>query len=182
MWNSKIQKPVKKLSINIHQAAESYVLTVTTHKTRYNKHILDLSAAMLFSRLSNYMLQRTRTCYSSQVCMSLSSTARHVLSIDQGTSSTRAMIFSDQSEVASSHQVEHQQYFPSPGYVEHDVEEIWKNTELCIKVCYLNDHCLYLLKQIFTPLHFALHFTPFDVSRMQCLKVTLQPRISVLLE
>ena len=66
--------------------------------------------------------------------MYLSTTPRHVLSIDQGTSSTRAMIFTDESEIAASHQVEHQQHFPSPGYVEHDVEEIWNNTKLCIKV------------------------------------------------
>jgi glycerol kinase len=53
-------------------------------------------------------------------------------SIDQGTSSTRFMIFNKRGEVVSVHQVEHTQYFPQPGWVEHDPLEIWKNTQICI--------------------------------------------------
>lgn len=48
--------------------------------------------------------------------------------IDQGTTSTRFILFdSDGREVASS-QKEHRQFYPQPGWVEHDPEEIWTNT------------------------------------------------------
>lgn len=57
----------------------------------------------------------------------------YVLSIDQGTSSTRCMIFDSEGQVVSSHQCEHQQYYPSPGFVEHNPLEIWSNTVKCIK-------------------------------------------------
>ena len=56
-----------------------------------------------------------------------------ILSIDQGTSSTRCMIFDNEGQVIASHQCEHQQYYPSPGFVEHDPLEIWSNTVKCIK-------------------------------------------------
>lgn len=58
--------------------------------------------------------------------------AGYVLSIDQGTSSTRCMIFDNEGKVAASHQCEHQQYYPSPGFVEHNPLEIWSNTVKCI--------------------------------------------------
>lgn len=52
---------------------------------------------------------------------------RHILAIDQGTTSTRAIVFDDRGRVVSSGQREHQQYFPKPGWVEHDAMEIWRN-------------------------------------------------------
>jgi len=51
-----------------------------------------------------------------------------ILSIDQGTTSTRAIIFDHQGAVVSSGQREHAQKFPRAGWVEHDPMEIWKNT------------------------------------------------------
>lgn len=48
--------------------------------------------------------------------------------IDQGTSSTRFMIFDSEGEVVSSAQMEHRQIFPRPGWVEHDPVEIWERT------------------------------------------------------
>jgi len=56
---------------------------------------------------------------------------RYLLSVDQGTTSTRAMIFDSASRVISSHQVSFQQYFPQNGWVEHDPEEIWQTTLTC---------------------------------------------------
>ena len=53
--------------------------------------------------------------------------------IDQGTTSTRFILFSEKGEIASSAQKEHKQHFPKPGWVEHDPEEIWKNTSDVIK-------------------------------------------------
>jgi glycerol kinase len=52
----------------------------------------------------------------------------YVAAIDQGTTSTRCMIFDHFGRVVSSHQVEHKQIFPRAGWVEHDPEEIWTNT------------------------------------------------------
>ncbi|MEO8094324.1 MAG: glycerol kinase GlpK [Pseudolysinimonas sp.] len=53
---------------------------------------------------------------------------RYVLSIDQGTTSTRAMIFDRSGSPVSAGQLEHQQIFPKAGWVEHDPIEIWDNT------------------------------------------------------
>ncbi len=56
----------------------------------------------------------------------------YVLAIDQGTTSTRAMIFDHGGQVVSSDQVEHEQIFPRAGWVEHDGLEIWNNTRQVI--------------------------------------------------
>ncbi len=52
----------------------------------------------------------------------------YVLAIDQGTTSTRAIIFDHAGSVVSSGQLEHKQIFPRAGWVEHDPIEIWDNT------------------------------------------------------
>jgi len=57
---------------------------------------------------------------------------QYVLSIDQGTTSTRAMIFDHAGRVVSSDQVEHRQILPRAGWVEHDPVEIWENTRKVI--------------------------------------------------
>lgn len=51
-----------------------------------------------------------------------------VLAIDQGTTSTRAVVFDASGRPAGSSQKEHQQHFPQAGWVEHDALEIWRNT------------------------------------------------------
>ncbi len=56
------------------------------------------------------------------------SKGRYVGAIDQGTTSTRFMVFGRQGEILSSAQLEHRQIFPRPGWVEHDALEIWTNT------------------------------------------------------
>jgi len=58
--------------------------------------------------------------------------ARHVLAIDQGTTSTRAMVFDERGCTVSAGQREHQQIFPRAGWVEHDPVEIWTNTEWAV--------------------------------------------------
>ena len=50
---------------------------------------------------------------------------RHLLAIDQGTSSSRTVIYDDSAEVVSSSQKEFVQIYPKPGWVEHDPEAIW---------------------------------------------------------
>ena len=49
----------------------------------------------------------------------------HILAIDQGTTSSRAIIFDGNQNVVGVSQKEFTQYFPKPGWVEHDPEEIW---------------------------------------------------------
>lgn len=52
----------------------------------------------------------------------------YIASIDQGTTSTRTMIFDHSGNVVAVDQREHEQIFPKAGWVEHDPEEIWGNT------------------------------------------------------
>ena len=54
--------------------------------------------------------------------------SKYVAAIDQGTTSTRFMIFDHSGNVIAVHQKEHRQIYPKPGWVEHDPLEIWRNT------------------------------------------------------
>jgi len=53
---------------------------------------------------------------------------KYVLAIDQGTTSTRAIVFNHSGQIVESGQLEHEQIFPRAGWVEHDPAEIWRNT------------------------------------------------------
>lgn len=55
-------------------------------------------------------------------------TQKGILSIDQGTTSCRAIVFSTDGNIVSTAQKEFTQYFPHDGWVEHDPEEIWQST------------------------------------------------------
>ncbi|HEY9366490.1 MAG TPA: glycerol kinase GlpK [Agromyces sp.] len=54
--------------------------------------------------------------------------ADYILAIDQGTTSSRAIIFDKAGSIVSTGQLEHEQIFPKAGWVEHDPAEIWRNT------------------------------------------------------
>ena len=54
---------------------------------------------------------------------------RYIAAIDQGTTSTRFMIFDHAGNVIAVDQKEHEQIYPKPGWVEHDPLEIWKRTQ-----------------------------------------------------
>lgn len=56
----------------------------------------------------------------------------HILAIDQGTTSTRAIVFNEAFAPKAVAQIELTQHFPAPGHVEHDGEEIWRAT---VQVC-----------------------------------------------
>lgn len=58
--------------------------------------------------------------------------SQYLLAIDQGTTSSRAILFSAQGLPVASAQQEFKQYFPCDGWVEHDGEELWLST---LKVC-----------------------------------------------
>ena len=56
----------------------------------------------------------------------------YVGAIDQGTTSTRFIIFDRAGKIIAQAQREHEQIYPRPGCVEHDASEIWRNTRLVI--------------------------------------------------
>ena len=53
----------------------------------------------------------------------------YIGAIDQGTTSTRFIIFDRAGAIVASAQKEHEQIYPQPGWVEHDPDEIWRRTE-----------------------------------------------------
>lgn len=52
--------------------------------------------------------------------------SRYILSLDQGTTSSRAILFNDEARIVGQGQYGNTQYFPQSGWVEHDPEEIWE--------------------------------------------------------
>ena len=56
-------------------------------------------------------------------------TASYIAAIDQGTTSSRCIVFDHDGAIAAIVQKEHRQIFPKPGWVEHDAEEIWANVQ-----------------------------------------------------
>ena len=52
---------------------------------------------------------------------------RYVASIDQGTASSRCLVFDSRARIVSVAQKEHHHHYPMPGWVEHDPQEIWRN-------------------------------------------------------
>ncbi|MCM8528909.1 MAG: FGGY family carbohydrate kinase, partial [Lentisphaeraceae bacterium] len=55
--------------------------------------------------------------------------SEYILSIDQGTSSSRALLFDKNANVVAKAQQEFTQYYPQNGWVEHDPEEIWQSIQ-----------------------------------------------------
>lgn len=58
---------------------------------------------------------------------------KYIAAIDQGTTSTRCMIFDKSGSIISQDQKEHPQFYPRPGWVEHDAEIIWQDTKEIIR-------------------------------------------------
>ena len=59
--------------------------------------------------------------------------AKYVMALDAGTTSNRCILFNEKGEIVSLAQKEFTQYFPQPGWVEHDASEIW-STQLGVAV------------------------------------------------
>lgn len=57
---------------------------------------------------------------------------QYIAAIDQGTTSTRCILFTHEGELAAVSQFEHEQIFPQKGWVEHDPMEIWENTRRAV--------------------------------------------------
>lgn len=62
---------------------------------------------------------------------------RYILTIDQGTTSTRAIIYNQKAETVGSAQREFEQIFPKPGWVEHDANEIWITVQSVIASAFI---------------------------------------------
>jgi len=58
--------------------------------------------------------------------------SRYVLALDQGTTSSRSILFDRGGNIVASAQREFAQYFPKPGWVEHDADEIWVSQAVTI--------------------------------------------------
>src|SRR5512142_724284 len=57
----------------------------------------------------------------------------YVAAIDQGTTSTRCIVFDALGRIMATDQLEHAQFTPRPGWVEHDAQQIWLNTQAVIE-------------------------------------------------
>ena len=53
--------------------------------------------------------------------------AKYVMALDAGTRSNRCILFNEKGEICSMAQKEFRQFFPNPGWVEHDANEIWSS-------------------------------------------------------
>jgi glycerol kinase len=60
---------------------------------------------------------------------------KYILTLDQGTTSSRAALIDENGKWVCDGQVPFRQIFPQPGWVEHDPEEIWKSVLESIKIC-----------------------------------------------
>ncbi len=58
---------------------------------------------------------------------------QYIMAIDQGTTVSRAILFDRKGEIAGISAREFEQYFPKPGWVEHDAEEIWSAIHACME-------------------------------------------------
>ncbi|GED20394.1 glycerol kinase GlpK [Kurthia gibsonii] len=67
-------------------------------------------------------------------------TEKYILALDQGTTSSRAILFDHEGEIFYSHQQEFPQYFPEAGWVEHDPEQIWSSILSCIATVLADKH------------------------------------------
>ena len=79
--------------------------------------------------------------------------AKYMMALDAGTTSNRCILFNEKGEICSVAQEEFTQYYPQPGWVEHDPMEIWASqvsvlSEAMNKIaalpwCYSSRHCWY---------------------------------------
>ncbi len=63
----------------------------------------------------------------------MSGSGNYLLAIDQGTSSSRAVLYDHQTRQIASAQQEFPQHYPKPGWVEHDPEDIWRSVEAVVR-------------------------------------------------
>lgn len=69
--------------------------------------------------------------------------AQRIIAIDQSTSSTKALLFDEQCKIVARTNVDHKQYYPQTGWVEHDAEEIYQNMLEAIRQLPLQEEAVY---------------------------------------
>ena len=57
----------------------------------------------------------------------------YIIAVDQSTSATKAVLFNEHCQLVNRINLAHKQYYPQPGWVEHDAEEIYNNTVAVIR-------------------------------------------------
>jgi len=67
--------------------------------------------------------------------------AEHILAIDQGTTSTRALLFDDSARILAVAQEPFEQHFPRPGEVEHEPEDLWETTVSTVRAVLAKAAC-----------------------------------------
>ena len=60
---------------------------------------------------------------------------KYILSLDQGTTSSRAVLLNHRAQIVSMEQMEFAQHYPQPGWVEHDASDIWNTQITCAQNC-----------------------------------------------
>src|SRR6476646_6622402 len=65
-------------------------------------------------------------------------TPNYSLAIDQGTTGTKALVFNHEAQIVGQAYAEFTQYYPQPGWVEHDANEIWSATRRLIELALSN--------------------------------------------
>ena len=64
--------------------------------------------------------------------------AKYMMALDAGTTSNRCILFNEKGEMISVAQKEFTQYFPKPGWVEHQAEEIWNAVQITTSTALIN--------------------------------------------
>lgn len=65
---------------------------------------------------------------------------KYIMTIDQGTTSSRAVLYNKKGEAVGSFQKEFTQYFPNDGWVEHDANEIWNSVQSVIAGAFIDSN------------------------------------------
>ena len=73
---------------------------------------------------------------------------KYILAIDQGTTSSRVVLYDDKFKIKNIEQKEFKQYFPKDGWVEHDAEEIWDDVKKLIHQTLKKNYLANLLSKI----------------------------------
>jgi glycerol kinase len=72
------------------------------------------------------------------IMASIAPAGKLIAAIDQGTTSTRVIIFDEHAKAVASHQMEHKQIYPQDGWCEHDPLEVLENTKTCLDAAVAN--------------------------------------------
>ena len=102
----------------------------------------------------------------------------YVLAIDQGTTSSRAIVFRDDISIAAVAQAEFPQHFPASGWVEHEPEDIWTSTTITCRDAL--EQAGVAAKDIANPEQFKDGIAKIIDGTVQCLNASAWAKVSSL--